>query len=187
MAENYKAKTDELYQVLAHVTDEDTKINLRNQVVLLNIRLVSLILKKYKPYTADNFQNGCLGLIQAAETYQKGTGVPFSSYACFCIERAIQLAYKKQQRTIEGSIHEDSWIRLDAMANMDGDERVDNNELIWDEKAQQELDQFIIENELTYLCDNIIKPSIAEVSDRGKYMKVKTDRALWEQIGRAHV
>ena len=67
------------------------------------------MLKKYRPYSDDNFQNGCLGLIQAAESYQPIKGVPFHNFACFCIERSIQLAFKKQQRLIENMVTEESY------------------------------------------------------------------------------
>lgn len=182
MSNNYKEQTDDLYRKLQVITDIDDRILLRNKVVELNIRLVSQILKKYRPYNEDNFQCGCLGLIQAAETYQPAKGVPFSSYACFCIERTIQMAYKKKQRLIETIVGEDNFIQLDGKTNLGNGDQVDTSEIIWDDKAQADLEQFIADNELTFVCDNIIKPSIAEIADRGKHMPTKVDIDQWKNL-----
>lgn len=186
MTIDYRAKTEELYRAMQEITDVDQRIQIRNRVIELNIRLVSQVLKKYRPYSDDNFQNGCIGLIQAAETYQPTKGVPFSSYACFCIERAIQLAFKKQQRLIESNLGNDL-VYLDASSTLKNGDQVDNNELIWDEKAMTELEKFIDENELTFICDNVIKPGIEEIADRGKHMPTKVDINLWQTLEFAYI
>lgn len=183
MATDYVARTEELYKAMAETTDPDIRIEIRNRVVELNIRLVSVVLKKYQPYTADNFQNGCLGLIQAAETYRIATGVPFASYACLCIERAIQMAYKKSQRTIEESVQSNKWVYLDADRSLgESGDTFSNSELVWDERAEASMEDFIRLNELEYMANNIIKPAIQEIADRGKHMPTKVDIELWKKL-----
>lgn len=187
MSTEYRTKTDELYQALEQITDPDDRIQIRNRVVELNVRLVSQVLKKYRPYTEDNFQNGCLGLIQAADTYQVSTGVPFSSYACFCIERSVQMAYKKQQRLIEFMISKENWVQLDGDAVLGNEDHINNSELIWDEQAESEMSQFIDENELEYVCTNVIKPCIQDIIDRGKHMPTKVNLDLWQKLEFAYI
>lgn len=187
MSTNYKEKTEELYRAMSETSDEETKIQIRNRVVELNIRLVSQVLKKYRPYTDDAFQNGCLGLIQAAETYKRSRGVPFASFACFCIERAIHMAHRQQQRLIENQIEPSQWIRLDQPTKLANGDSIDNNDLIWDEKAQSDLESYIEENELAYVSENIIKPSIQDIVDRGKHMPTKVDTEKWKELEFAYI
>lgn len=182
MSIDYRGKTEELYRALKEITDKDEQIKIRNRVVELNIRLVSQVLKKYRPYSEDNFQNGCLGLIQAAETYQMTKGVPFSSYACFCIERSLQLAYKKQQRLIESIVGDENFVRLDATITLSNGDQAETSDIIWDEQAQIEMEQFIEDNELEFICANIIRPCITEIADRGKHMPTKVDIKLWQEL-----
>ncbi len=183
MVVDYKTKTEDLYRAMQELPEDDARqIDLRNSVIELNIKLVSHVLKKYRPYTDDDFQNGCLGLIQAADNYQISRGVPFSSFACFCIERSIQLAYKQRQRSIEEQVEPDKWLRLDGFTTLGNGDKIENSDLIWDERAQVELDRFIEVNQLEYLCTTIIHPSIAEVADRGKHMPRKVDIEQWKQL-----
>ena len=177
----YRERTEELCAAMTEATDND-RIQLRNQIIDMNLKLVSHILKKYKPYSDDDFQNGCLGLIQAADMYQMSRGIPFASFACFCIERAIQLAYKKRQRLIESSVPEDKWVHLDAQNTFGNGDDADTDEFVFDEQAMSEIDVYIAENELSYICDNIIKPCIQEIVDRGKHMPTKVDTDLWQKL-----
>ena len=187
MTTDYKTKTDELYKAMEVITDPNDRIQIRNRVVELNIRLVSQVLKKYKPYTADNFQNGCLGLIQAADTYQIAKGVPFASYACFCIERAIQMAFKKQQKLIEHMISPENWVNLDEKSTLGNGDQIDNSELIWDEQAQSDMEQFVSDNELEYICTHIIRPGIQDIVNRGKHMPTKVDTERWSILEFAYI
>jgi RNA polymerase sigma factor (sigma-70 family) len=182
MSTNYRNKTEQLYQVLQELTDANEQIQVRNKIIELNIRLVSEVLKKYRPYTDDNFQNGCLGLIQAAETYQPMRGVPFSSYAYFCIERAIQLAYRKQQRMFEAKVGDENFVRLDATITLGNGDQVEYSEIICDDSAMTEMEEFIDDNELTFVSENIIKPCIDDIAARGKHMPTKVDVELWKRL-----
>jgi hypothetical protein len=165
-SERIKTQTLSYYQAIAEGTID--VIEATNKVVELNIALVSEVLKKYKPWDEDNFQIGCRGLINAARTYQVSREVPFASYAGFCIEREIQLAHRKKMESEDVfNLDESQKVRLDAPAmQKDNGEAVENYELIFDENAEEALEKYIQENELTYISENIIKPAIIESSPK---------------------
>lgn len=186
MAFDYKAETMRLFGLLVHVTDKDEQIRVRNQVIEMNIKLVSVVLKKYRPYSEDNFQVGCIGLINAAQTYQLKKEVPFSSYACFCIERELQLAHNKVQRHIETQVG-DSFISLDSEYTLPNGDVVTNADVIFDESAELELNSFVEDNELTFICDTIIKPCIEKVADKGSHMTTKLNVSEWKRLEFAYI
>lgn len=165
-SEIIKDKTRQYY--LAVQEGSMNPIEATNHVIELNIALVSKVLGKYKPWDEDNFQIGCLGLINAARTYKISREVPFASYACFCIEREIQLAHRKRMESDDVSYLDDSQkLFLDAPAmHKDNGDNVDNYDLIHDDKALETLEQYIQENELSYICEQIIKPVIEESSPK---------------------
>jgi hypothetical protein len=180
MSFDYKEETNRLFELLKGVTDSDDRIQIRNRVIELNIRLVPLILKKYKPYNEDHFQIGCMGLITAAQTYQPMRQVPFSSYACFCIERELQLEHNKHKEDaleLNGAL-----LSLDAEVTTDSGDTLTTADLIEDTRAEAEMQEFIVENELTFICNNIIKPGIEQIADRGKHMTSKMDVDEWQKL-----
>lgn len=159
-------KTKEYYLAIAEGNIDSMEAC--NKVIELNLPLVTKVLEKYKPWDEDKFQIGCIGLINAARTYQLAKEVPFASYACFCIERELQLAYKKRKDKCDASDLDDSKkVYLDAPAlYKDNGEAIENHDLILDTNAEEAFNQYIIENELTYVCDTIIKPTIEEASPK---------------------
>lgn len=55
-----------------------------------NLQLVYKVLNdKCKPWTEDDYQNGCVGLIGAAQTFDESKGFKFGTYAYRCILNAI--------------------------------------------------------------------------------------------------
>lgn len=181
-----KQKTLEYYQALKEGTETD-RIAICNKVVELNIRLVSTVLNKYKPYTEDQFQIGCIGLINAARTYEISKEVPFASYAAFCIERAIQQDYKNRMAEFEAQVDNNCWVYLDAHTVLSNGDSVENHELVFDERAEEELNQFIEENELTFISENIIKPVIAELAERGQNSQSKLNVDAWKRLEFAYL
>lgn len=181
-----KQKTLEYYQALKEGTETD-KIAICNKVVELNIKLVSLVLNKYKPYTEDQFQIGCIGLINAARTYELSREVPFASYAAFCIERAIQQDYKHRMETFETQVDNNCIVYLDASTVLANGDTVDNHDLVYDEKAEAELNQYIEDNELTFIADHIIKPVIEELADRGRNSQSKLNADAWKRLEFAYL
>ena len=176
-----KQRTLEYYQALKEGTETD-KITICNKVVELNIKLVSHVLSKYKPYTEDQFQIGCIGLINAARTYELSKEVPFASYAAFCIERAIQMDYKERMSKFEARVDNNCMVYLDAATTLSNGDTVDTYDVIFDEKAEAELEHYIEENELTFISDNIIKPVIEEIANRGKNSQSKLNVKEWQRL-----
>lgn len=179
--EQYAQKTAELYKKIKQLSDQDDIIKLRNQVVELNLRLVTEVLKKYKPYTADQFQIGCIGLIKAADTYDVVREVPFSSYACFMIERELHKAYKEFMESFEGKM-DGKFVYLDDTTKLDNGDEVSNGSLIEDVAATEYMERFIEENALNTICDQVIKTAIHEVADRGRKAKTKVNLDVWEKL-----
>ena len=177
---DYKKRTMELFNKMYQLKDPNDVIQIRNQIVQLNLPLVTTVLKKYKPYNEDQFQIGCLGLIKAADTYEIIREVPFANYACFVIERELHIGYNKRMESFEEQ-NKDKCVYLDASAEFDNGDEV-NESLIADTEAERYMEQFIEDNALQYLCDVVIKPSIKDISDKGRKMKAKIDFDVWEQL-----
>ncbi len=179
--EQYIQKTQEIYARMALIEDENARIQLRNRVVELNMPLVSEVLKKYKPYTADQYQVGCMGLIRAADTYNVVKGVPFSSYACFMIERELHKDYFARVNSFESKMA-DRLLYLNATTTTTDGESVENASLIADTEATVYMEQFIEDNMLDTICNEIIKPAIDEVASRGQHSRSKINFDNWKQL-----
>lgn len=178
---DYKKRTMELFDKMHQLKDPNDVIQIRNQIVQLNLPLVTTVLKKYKPYNEDQFQIGCLGLIKAVDTYEIIREVPFANYACFVIERELHIDYNKRMESFEEQ-NKDKCVYLDASAEFDNGDEVTNESLIADTEAERYMEQFIEDNALQHLCDDVIKPSIKDISDKGRKMKAKIDFDVWEQL-----
>lgn len=173
-----QARTIELFHRLGEVpVGGATFLDIRNQIVSLNLPLVTTVLKKYMPYTEDQFQIGCLGLIRAAETFKIGS-IPFSSYACFLIEREIHKDYAKKQKSFEG-LYQQKILSLDDRMLFEDNEGC-IGDYVEDEKASYNMERFIEDNSLQYVYDNIISPAIAGcVTDNEK---AKFDQTMWQKL-----
>lgn len=93
----------------------------RNELVLKNVKLVTYIIKKYIYIGFDEFddlfQEGCVGLVQAANNYKPELGYAFSSYAGQMILGTIQ-RYKRHKTAIHhGIVMSRSWIDENAAIN----------------------------------------------------------------------
>ena len=176
---NYNEQTLVLFGAMLAANNKEEKIQARNQIVELNIKLVSEVLKKYRPYTEDQFQNGCMGLIQATDTFDPSYGVPFSSWACRCIEQAIQKAYHQSQREVTEHY---SMVYLDAETTLGNGDKTTNGDLYEDPEAELALSQFADEDEWAYLCETVIAPCINKVADQGRHMQTKLDIDHWCEL-----
>lgn len=141
------------------------EIDIRNRVVEVNLKLVSHVLKKFKPYSDDQYQIACIGLIKAADTFNIERGVPFSSYACFCIERELHMAHRKIVDTIEEQM-KGNMVTLDATTTLSNGDVVDNYDLVPDLTTEKALNAYIEDNALQSICDNVIKTCIKQVASR---------------------
>lgn len=167
---------DEMLKAAA-AGDEARRRELRNEVVILNLRLVTTVLKKYGSFSQDKFQNGCIGLLKAADTFKKDVGVPFKNYACFCIESEIRMAWGRQNRAFEGK-KKGFLDSLDAPMTFTNGDTADKHELIDDPFAAQEFDDIIREAELDTLFYDIIIPCIEEYGTRAKEINMEKWREL---------
>lgn len=173
-------KTQEYYQSIKEGHADFMEAT--NKVVELNLPLVTLVVRKYKPYSNDQFQTGCLGLINAARTYNLDRNVPFASYAIFCIERELHKAFRHSKDSDDVyDVDFDNLIRLDSHASSnDKGDMGELHELIMSESASLELDRYIRENELTFMCEQIIRPSVIALSPK-QNKQTTTDVKAWQK------
>lgn len=174
-----KHRTGQLYQLIAF--DPKNNIIYRNEIVEINIRLVPLVLKKYRPYSDDDFQLGCLGLIRAANTFDSEKGVPFHNYACFCIERELHKAHKKRQTTFEYALGYDLQ-SLDEMVASDDGEGTPLHEQIEDIDAQEEFEKLLSDFCLGNFFDKVVYPVLEEIADNTKGQQTKLDGDKWREL-----
>jgi len=81
----------------------------QRQRVRENLGLVAVHLRRHVPNLAqprrdrewdDLFQEGCLGLVQAAVTFEPGRGIPFAAYALVRIHAAVSKALHTRFSTV---------------------------------------------------------------------------------------
>lgn len=161
----------------AEAGDEQLRRDIRNEIVVLNLRLVTRVLGKYGSFTSDKSQNGSIGLLKAVETFKAERGVPFRNYACFCIEMEIRAAWAKQKRTFEGR-NEGFLDSLDAPSTLGNGDEADKHDMIDDPISMEDFNSFVDEQELHTLFYDIIIPSIQEYGVRSKDLDMKR----WQEL-----
>ena len=176
------SKTNELIALMEQAKEDGDEVKrreYRNEVVVTNLRLVTQVLKKYGYFSPDKYQNGCIGLLKAAETYDSKKKVPFSNYACFCIETEIRLAFRRENRLFE-SKNKGFLDSLDAptVSGSSGDKEVYAHEVVSDPFAEQDFDRLIEEAELDVLFYKVIIPCIEEYGRRS----INIDIAKWCEL-----
>lgn len=176
-----KIETIDLIMKMEHARTEENEFDRRkwrNEIVILNLRLVTQVLKKYGYFSQDKFQNGCVGLLKAAESFASEKGVPFHNYACFCIETEVRLAFRRVNRLFE-SKKQGFLTSFDAASNAGGEDREMNaHDSVEDPYAFMEFDEIINDAEVDTLFYDIIIPCIEEYGVRSKDM----DMVLWRQL-----
>lgn len=86
----------------------------RQTLVEANLRLVFSIARKYSPTPQvldDLFQEGCIGLMQAAEKFDERRGCKFSTYATWWITHAVLRATEEKGRSIRLPNHVEGNLR----------------------------------------------------------------------------
>ena len=97
-----------LFAKLETATDDKKKIQIRNEIVERNLRLVLKIAKIYCNRGLDYleiFQEGSIGLIKATYKYDYHKGYQFSTYATYWIRCYIMRAIGEYSRTIKIPYH----------------------------------------------------------------------------------
>lgn len=114
------------------------------ELVLNNVNLIYLVLKKYKLYEVrdDYFDIGMIGLVKAAKTYSEDIGFTFSTYAVKCIEHEVWGTRRKNFTLKRGMGQQD--ISLNTTLNTDDD----NLELLDLIPDKFNLENHIIQNDL---------------------------------------
>jgi RNA polymerase primary sigma factor len=80
----------------------------RDQMVRANLRLVSMLARRYRHPTLtflDLFQEGTIGLFRAVEKYEPGRNVKFSTYAAWWIWQQLGRAADTQGALIRTPVH----------------------------------------------------------------------------------
>ena len=171
-------ETNRLFQVFKETGD----YGVRNKIVTMNMPLVTTYLNKYKPYSSDQFQIGCLGLILAVNTFDVGKEVPFSSWAWFCIERELRVAHKQLRKTIEWQLGNRIMSLDETSDGDDEDEGRSRYDMYEDPEAEKQINNYIEENSLGFICDFIIRQTIKEAADAGrKHPTTKLNLDKWEE------
>lgn len=139
-----------------------------NELIENNMRLVSVVLQKYAPYTEDDFQCGCIGLIIAAKTFDVSRKVSFAGYACFLIERELHRAHKNDLNTFESRWQENggAFIQLDSQVDCGGDSRVSLAETITDELAETDFIKLLDDFELSHLFEAVVYPALDKMTQK---------------------
>lgn len=87
---------------------QNGSLDTKNKLINSHLSLVTEIAGRYKSsnlHFLDLVQEGNIGLICAVNTFDQIKGCSFSTYATWCIHRAIHLALAKKSRMIRVPIH----------------------------------------------------------------------------------
>lgn len=182
--QTFLERTQDLFKKIKE--DSDSKLWYRNQIVEINMKLVSHVLKKYKPYTDDQFQTGCMGLILAVDTFKEEREVPFHFYACFCIERELHKAHRQHKNTIEGTLS-DQMIYLDERISLDNGDDYRIIDTIADILAEEDFEEMIELNDLNRFFDKVVNPILEYIATCNKGQSTKTDLSTWKELEKRYL
>lgn len=183
-------RTNNLFQVIDMIKEDGSKSEeevkreiqiCRNEIIELNIRLVTAVLKKYKPFTDDQFQTGCVGLILATNSYDMKRGVPFSSFAWFCIERELHKVYQKEQTSFEFQYGSDL-VSIDQMLGFSNGDETSKHDMIADLRSEEEFMSLLDDFQLAHIFTEVIYPAIEEIGAPVKGPKMSIDPELWKRM-----
>jgi|GEM_PF-2507489 len=159
----------------------------RDALILENMRLVSFIAKRYRWIDvewADLVQEGTIGLIRAADTYDPSRGIAFSTYAGRCVKRRLMKIAGKTGRQVVVAFSLDEPIKPGAKG--DGESR-DVHEVIADPDSALELQRAEL-HEVLHGAMAYLTPREQEIITK-KYFtdgKQRADRDIATELGCSH-
>jgi len=176
------SRSNNLLEIMSMCKDDPAAIlTCRNELIELNIRLVSTVLKKYSPYGEDEFQVGCVGLINAANTFNIERGVPFSSYACFCIERELHKAHAVKRDSFE--YQASGYISsLDELISLENGDEMKMHETIADGLTEEKFERILLDFDLGHLFEDAILPAIEQVANKNGGQNTVIDFDTWRTL-----
>ncbi len=173
------SRTQQLLELL-QFDPKNAKIY-QDELVVVNIKLVPHVLKKYKPFGEDEYQLGCLGLIIAVKSFEPEKGVPFSSYACFCIERELHKAYRKRMHQFEGQLG-NSLESLDELVLLGNGDTILKHETIRDYEAEYAFEDLLEQHSLHSFFDKVVIPAVDSVGDNTKGQTTIVNMERWKDL-----
>jgi len=177
--EKLKSRTAQLFELIAF--DPKNSQIYRNEIIELNIRLVPHVLKKYKPFGDDEFQMGCIGLIVATNSFDPERGVPYASYACFCIARELHKAHKHNQSHFEGIMGK-GLISLDESSTSEDGDSYNKHDNITDEESEAEFEKLLHDFSLDDIFDSVIMPAIEGIAKATKGQESSINFEHWKAL-----
>ena len=132
---------------------KEGNIKARDKIFNHNLRLVISIVKNYQSQRyelEDLFQIGCIGLMQAINSFDYKRNISFSTYATSCIKNQI-LIHFKQDKNIRNAIS----LNQPLYANKDGNERI-LEDILSDQKFEV-LGDYLEKEEKKLLNDCLLK------------------------------
>ncbi|MBR6061420.1 MAG: sigma-70 family RNA polymerase sigma factor [Spirochaetales bacterium] len=176
--ENMKYYFDKIKHTRLLTADEEVELSKRiiengdrsavNTFVESNIRLVINVAKKYTGIgmtMCDLVQEGCIGLMRAAEKYDYTRGVRFSTYAVYWIRQAIKRALVTKCRLIRlPSRQEESLNRINRVYNdiLQSDSRIPSVSEVAERADVKTSDVFYLRS----ITDNFVRMD-ADIDDNG--------------------
>lgn len=91
----------ELFKLYQSEQNESRKLQLRNEIVELNLGLIRRMVIKLSNGWQDEkefFSEGCLALMDAVEKFDPDRGFQFSTYATTCIRNRLYRLFRKRSR-----------------------------------------------------------------------------------------
>ena len=127
-------RNQELFKAYQLEQNEARKLQLRNEIVELNLGLIRRLALKFSSRWQDEkefFSEGCLALMDAVEKFDPDRGFQFSTYATTCIRNRIYRLFRKRGRgPVMLSLEEESREPFEEVDENDGSVDLDKTKFM---------------------------------------------------------